>query len=161
MVASLLLILVAVVLLVAGLAGGSSLLLVGSVAASLLAAVVLVVAAGQLPARRRADDPGRGSFVDDPDTGHRRPAAGDHFDDPDSDEPGAQRVSAADAARVALMVTTVSVVDGRPRYHLPQCPSLLGRQSESLPVREALELGFTPCARCEPDSTLLAAVRHG
>lgn len=72
------------------------------------------------------------------------------------DEPAVQQVSAADAERVGRMSTEVLVIDGRPRYHLPGCVHLLGRDSEPLPVSEALELGFTPCALCEPDSALLA-----
>jgi hypothetical protein len=73
-----------------------------------------------------------------------------------ADEPPAQRVSTADAARVARLTAEVHVVDGRPRYHLPDCTHLAGREAEPLPVREAVELGFTPCGRCEPDSALLA-----
>lgn len=73
-----------------------------------------------------------------------------------ADEPVAQQVSAADAARVARMNDEVLVIDGRPRYHLATCVRLLGRETESLPVHEAVELGFTPCGLCEPDSALLA-----
>jgi hypothetical protein len=80
-------------------------------------------------------------------------------DDPE-DEPLPQRVSAADAARVAQLDTDVLVCDGRPRYHLPGCVHLLGRDNEPLPVSEAVELGFTPCSLCEPDSALLARARR-
>jgi hypothetical protein len=76
------------------------------------------------------------------------------------DEPAAQYVSAADAARVAQMSTDVLVIDGRPRYHVAGCVHLLGRESEPLPVGEAVELGFTPCSLCEPDSALLAGARR-
>lgn len=72
------------------------------------------------------------------------------------DEPDAQRVAPATAARVARLTTDVMVIDGRPRYHLSTCPHLVGRESEPLPVAEAVELGFTPCGRCEPDDRLLA-----
>lgn len=84
----------------------------------------------------------------------------EEFDDDPSDEPPAQRVSPAEQARVAQLDADVLVVDGRPRYHLPGCVHLLGREHESLPVNEAVELGFTPCGLCEPDSTLLARVRR-
>ncbi|GAA0914492.1 hypothetical protein [Virgisporangium aurantiacum] len=85
----------------------------------------------------------------------------DEFDEEDpSDEPPAQRVSPAEVARVAQLDADVLVIDGRPRYHLPGCVHLLGREHESLPVSEAVELGFTPCGLCEPDSTLLARVRR-
>lgn len=82
----------------------------------------------------------------------------DDVDPPD--EPAPQQVSAADAARVGRMATEVLVVDGRPRYHLPGCVHLLGRECEPLPVGEAVELGFTPCSLCEPDSALLADARR-
>jgi hypothetical protein len=85
----------------------------------------------------------------------------DEYDDDDPpDEPAAQPVSPADAARVARMDSEVLVIDGRPRYHQSGCVHLLGRQSEPLPVSEAIELGFNPCGRCEPDSALLAQARR-
>ena len=58
------------------------------------------------------------------------------------------------------MSAAVLVIDGRPRYHLPGCVHLLGREGEPLPVSEAVELGFTPCSLCEPDSALLAEARR-
>ena len=89
------------------------------------------------------------------------PADDDDDDDDDPpDEPAAQFVSAADAARVARMSAPVLVIDGRPRYHMPGCVHLLGRESEPLPVSEAADLGFTPCSLCEPDSALLAGARR-
>jgi hypothetical protein len=85
----------------------------------------------------------------------------DDFDDEDPpDEPVAQRVSAADAARVARMSTEVLVIDGRPRYHVAGCVHLLGRPYEPLVVAEAVDLGFSPCGLCEPDSALLADARR-
>jgi hypothetical protein len=85
----------------------------------------------------------------------------DPGDDADPiDEPAPQLVPAATAARVARMSTEVLVIDARPRYHLPGCVHLLGRSSEPLPVSEAVELGFTPCGLCEPDSALLADARR-
>jgi hypothetical protein len=85
----------------------------------------------------------------------------DDFDDEDpADEPVAQRVSAADAGRVARMRNEVFVIDGRPRYHLLGCGHLYERESEPLPVHEAIELGFTPCGLCEPDSALIAEARR-
>jgi hypothetical protein len=84
----------------------------------------------------------------------------DEFDEDPPDEPSSQHVSPADAARVARMSTDVLVIDGRPRYHQPGCVHLLGRESEPLPVREAVDLGFSPCGLCEPDSALLAEARR-
>ena len=83
---------------------------------------------------------------------------GDDEDPPD--EPAAQLTSPADAERVARMSAEVLVIDGRPRYHQAGCVHLLGRESEALPVSEAVELGFTPCSLCEPDSALLAEARR-
>lgn len=96
-----------------------------------------------------APPPGASTPADYPD---------DDADPPD--EPAPQQVSPADAARVGRMLNEVLVVDGRPRYHLPGCVHLLGRDSEPLPVSEAIELGFTPCSLCEPDSALLADARR-
>jgi hypothetical protein len=84
----------------------------------------------------------------------------DDFDEDPPDEPSAQMVSAASAARVAMLSTDVLVVDGRPRYHVPGCVHLLSRETEPIPVGEAVELGFTPCGLCEPDSALLADARR-
>ncbi|WP_406071686.1 hypothetical protein [Micromonospora sp. NBC_01638] len=82
-----------------------------------------------------------------------RPAA------PAADEPAEQPVTPAEAARVARLPDPVQVVDGHPRYHLDSCPHLVGRVPETLPVAEAVELGFTPCAHCAPATALLADVR--
>ncbi|SCF00570.1 hypothetical protein GA0070607_4293 [Micromonospora coriariae] len=75
------------------------------------------------------------------------------------EEPAAQPVTPAEAARVARLPDPVQVVDGRPRYHLASCPHLVGRASETLPAAEAVELGFTPCAHCAPATALLADAR--
>jgi hypothetical protein len=76
-----------------------------------------------------------------------------------ADEPPAQAVTLAEAALVARLGAEVFVVDGRPRYHLADCPQLTGREHALLPVSEAVELGFTPCGRCAPDTALLADAR--
>ena len=62
------------------------------------------------------------------------------------------------AAIVAQLPDEVVVVDEQPRYHLGSCRSLVSRSVIPLPVREAVELGFTPCGWCVPDRTL--AERH-
>ena len=84
---------------------------------------------------------------------------GEFSDEDPPGEPPPQLVSAADAALVATMDATVLVVDGRPRYHRPGCAHLRGRPTQPLPVSEAVELGFTPCSRCEPDTALIAGAR--
>jgi hypothetical protein len=75
-------------------------------------------------------------------------------DDP-PDEPRIEAAQLGDLARVAGRDDEVLVVDGRPRYHVAGCAHLTDRESEGLPVSEAAELGFTPCARCAPVATLL------
>jgi hypothetical protein len=95
-------------------------------------------------------DPGRGG----PGSGFVSQAGAVDEDPPD--EPAAEEMSDSDAVRLTRVEADVVVVDGRPRYHRTDCVHLLSRQSEPLPVREALELGFTPCSLCEPNRTLLA-----
>ncbi|MEU6249985.1 hypothetical protein [Glycomyces sp. NPDC047010] len=74
-----------------------------------------------------------------------------------ADEPTEQRMSSVEAAGLMRLDTEVAVVDGRPRFHHMSCAHLTGRDHEPLAVSEALELGFTPCAMCEPASRLLMA----
>lgn len=74
------------------------------------------------------------------------------------DEPAEEPTDAADLLVVAGLSVQVRVVDERPRYHLPKCTWLVGRPTLGLPVSEARQLGFTPCAVCSPDSVL--AERH-
>ena len=77
-------------------------------------------------------------------------------DDP-ADEPLPQKVSPADAVRVARLDSEVLVVDGRPRYHVPDCPHLVGKLTEPIPINEAVELGFSPCGLCRPVDRLVSA----
>ena len=72
-----------------------------------------------------------------------------------ADEPRAQWVAPADAARLAVTTIEVLVVDQRPRYHVAGCPFLGGRETDALPVAEAIDLGFTPCGLCRPVDRLL------
>ncbi|MET9299918.1 hypothetical protein AB0893_14755 [Micromonospora aurantiaca] len=83
------------------------------------------------------------------------PAPGEAFDG----DPPAEYLSAGDVARLVRLPGDVLVVDGHPRFHLPGCPHLVGREDEPLPVAEAVALGFTPCAHCEAATTLLAEAR--
>jgi hypothetical protein len=118
---------------------------------------VLVEDAPAEPATDPAQQPANGQSVEfDLDVDLDAP---DDEEDP-PDEPAAQLVSPADAAAVSRLSTDVLVVDARPRYHLAGCVHLLGRESERLPVSEAVELGFTPCGLCEPDTALLAEARR-
>ena len=78
-------------------------------------------------------------------------------DDADpADEPPPQAIRPADAVRIARMTTDVFVVDGRPRYHLAECPHLSGLRAEPIPADEAMELCFSPCSLCRPVDQLVA-----
>jgi hypothetical protein len=80
--------------------------------------------------------------------------------DPDQDaEPAEEDTDAADLLVVTDLDVEVRLVDERPRYHLATCAWLAGRPTLGLPVAEARQLGFTPCAVCSPDRTLAAARR--
>jgi hypothetical protein len=85
--------------------------------------------------------------------------AAQKYPDP-PDEPPVEDVSAPDALRVVDLLDEVMVVDGRPRYHLSDCRHLLGRDIIPLPIREAREAGFTPCAWCTPDTRLAERARR-
>jgi hypothetical protein len=58
------------------------------------------------------------------------------------------------AALAAEMSDEVFVVDELPRYHVAGCRSLIGSAVIPLSAREAMELGFTPCAWCAPVRSL-------
>lgn len=77
------------------------------------------------------------------------------------DEPLEQRLTSVEAASLMRLDVEVAVVDGRPRFHHESCVHLVGRDLETLPVAEALDLGFTPCSLCEPVSRLLMAPMAG
>jgi hypothetical protein len=77
----------------------------------------------------------------------------------ESAEPGIEQIAVRDALRVAQLQDEVVVVDGYPRYHLAECPTLTDAQPVPLAVSVARRGGFTPCARCRPDATLLARAR--
>jgi hypothetical protein len=83
----------------------------------------------------------------------------DAEEEPDAlpDEPGEQELTAYVAGRMAELEIEVAVIDGRPRYHLKGCLHLLGRTVDRMPVKEAVGLGFTPCADCEPATALLGS----
>jgi hypothetical protein len=95
-------------------------------------------------AERRVDPligPGRGG------PGAVTAAAGDG----EPVEPGEEDTDAAVLRAVLELSDEVLVVDEHPRYHLTRCRWPDPARAERLPVREARELGFTPCNRCRPD----------
>ena len=70
-----------------------------------------------------------------------------------AEEPAAAHTSAPLADRGD---DPVWVVDGRPRYHVSSCSFLGGLESASIPLRQAVEDGFSPCALCDPDTAVAA-----
>ncbi|GAA3676056.1 hypothetical protein C8D87_10971 [Lentzea atacamensis] len=129
-----------------------------SVGASVLAALVLIWDWW----RRRPGDPAAVAqsvdqhvVADD-----QRVVASAVADTPPADEePPEEDTDAADLLAVADLVDEVRVLDERPRYHLSSCSWLAGRPTLGLPVQEARQLQFTPCAVCRPDSTLVRKSR--
>ncbi|MDT7711777.1 MAG: hypothetical protein QOG46_466 [Pseudonocardiales bacterium] len=73
---------------------------------------------------------------------------------PDESQPAEEDTDAADLLVVYELTDEVLVVDENPRYHLARCRVPDHERAERLPVREARELGFTPCGRCRPDTAL-------
>ena len=73
-------------------------------------------------------------------------------------DPAEEHTGAADLLVVFDSSDEVLVVDEQPRYHLGGCRWPDPATTERLPVREARELGFTPCERCRPDVEI--ARRH-
>ncbi len=69
-------------------------------------------------------------------------------------EPPEDPRDSGNAALVAGLTEVVVVIDERPRYHVSGCRFLPGKTEIPLPVKEAVELGFTPCGWCNPDRTL-------
>ncbi len=76
------------------------------------------------------------------------------YEDP-ADEPAPELLLGSEEKRLAEMDGEVFVVDGRPRFHIPECDHLADKASQGLPVSEAVELGFTPCSLCAAATTLL------
>jgi hypothetical protein len=74
------------------------------------------------------------------------------------EEPPEESSDQAAAQLVAGLDDQVLVIDEQPRYHVADCRGLAAKPVIPLPVREAVELGFTPCAWCSPNRTL--AGRH-
>jgi hypothetical protein len=174
----------AAVLLFIGLLAGSSLTAIYvSIGLSIVAAVFLWLGINQRPAEvpaqagvRGGDGsrPGeRGGRQRDDDTETERPGGKLASNEQPSvaEQPGEvtqqldvmsdDLVEDSDEHVVAAAVATgadVFVVSGHPRYHLEECPAVLGNdEAESLPIGEARDLGFVPCGACQPDSEIAEA----
>ena len=74
-------------------------------------------------------------------------------------DPAEEKTSPADAEVVAQLDNEVVVVDEHPRYHLTDCEWLGERATIPIAVKEARDLGFSPCGRCTPDAKLAQAHR--
>lgn len=154
----LLLVLAALGLLVPALTTSNNIWAWSSVGASVLAAVVLIWDWW----RRRPGDPAAvAQSVDQLAVGddQRVVVSAVAETPPAEEEPPEEDTDAADLLAVADLVDEVRVLDERPRYHLSSCSWLAGRPTLGLPVQEARQLQFTPCAVCRPDSTLVSRSR--
>jgi hypothetical protein len=105
------------------------------------------VAARSEPAAVEPDEPAR----DEPAASvHDVFAAPPSFDEEPPEEPSDGSV----AQLVAGLDDEVVVVDEQPRYHTADCRGVAAKPVIPLPVREAVELGFTPCGWCAPNRRL-------
>lgn len=120
-----------------------------SVGVSALAGLMLVVDAVRRKARRTQAQ-----------TGKPAGAAPSGSEPGETDAVPAREESASeDVAVVRELDEEVLVVDEHPRYHLAGCSWLADRDTITIRVKEARELGFTPCGRCTPDARLAAGHR--
>ena len=140
------LLLAAIGFLVPSLSPGHSALAWVSVGLSGVAAVLILRRWRRSWARRQEaleDEPEQGAS-----SSAERPAQ------PRDNNLGEEDTDAADVLVVYDLTDEVLVVDEHPRYHLARCRLPEHERAERLPVREARELGFTPCERCRPDKAL-------
>jgi hypothetical protein len=178
-----LLVLVGLGLFVAGLATGTTLLYWATVAVCALAAVLLVLsrrgmsaapaeereaaprkttATRDLPAAKADEEQGEQPAAEESDAPapevaaavevepSRAPVATPH----EEGEPPVEVVEVADLLLVVDLEDDVFVLDEHPRYHLAECPRLVGHEAIPLPLDEARTDGFTPCGICSPDRTM-------
>ena len=80
----------------------------------------------------------------------RAPVATPH----EEGEPPVEEVEVTDLLLVVDLREDVFVLDEHPRYHLAECPRLVGHEAIPLPLDEARTDGFTPCGICSPDRTM-------
>ena len=172
-----LLVLVGLGLFVAGLATGTTLLYWATVAVCALAAVLLVLSRRGMsaaPAEREAAPRKTTSTRETPaakadEQKSEQPAAEPEPVAPaapvepsqapvagpfDEGEPPVEEVEVTDLLLVVDLEEDVFVLDEHPRYHLAECPRLVGHEAIPLPLDEARTDGFTPCGICSPDRTM-------
>lgn len=68
--------------------------------------------------------------------------------------PAEEQLEPAGSPALAVRTENVLVVDENPEFHVDGCSALHGRTTIALPLDEAVDLGFTPCARCTPADRL-------
>jgi hypothetical protein len=176
-----LLVLVGLGLFVAGLATGTTLLYWATVVVCALAAVLLVLSRRGMsaPAERAAaprrststrEMPAASTSAEEGAPEDEQPVAEASAPTPaevpaavpatggttpvEKGEPPVEEVEVTDLLLVVDLKDDVFVLDEHPRYHLAECPRLVGREAIPLPLDEARTDGFTPCGVCSPDRTL-------
>jgi hypothetical protein len=60
-------------------------------------------------------------------------------------------VPATAVTATGSLLRTVWVVNGRPRYHGPDCLIIKGQGAERVPLDQAVDDGFKPCSLCQRD----------
>lgn len=140
------LLLAAVGLLVAAFGSGHAGLAWGSVVLSAVVAVLIL--------RRWRRSWLQGQDAPEPDEGRPEESEPGQASEAEDACLGEEDTDAADLLVVYGLTTEVLVIDQHPRYHLDRCRLTDPASAERLAVSEARELGFTPCGRCRPDTTL-------
>src|SRR5687767_9592774 len=122
-----------------------------SIGTSLVAGVFLLL--GALQRRGQAPTAGDAATTSSADMMERVTAV--------SVKPREEAAAPAEEAAPAAAAGTggqVSIVPGRPRYHVASCRFLAGRPDvEQVDVEQARSDGFTACGVCKPDAALAAA----
>ena len=178
-----LLVLVGLGLFVAGLATGTTILYWATVAVCALAAVLLVLsrrgmsaapaeereaaprkttATRDLPAAKADEEQGEQPAAEESDAPAPEVAAAPEVEPSrapvatplEEGEPPVEEVEVTDLLLVVDLQDDVFVLDEHPRYHLAECPRLVGHEAIPLPLDEARTDGFTPCGICSPDRTM-------
>jgi hypothetical protein len=142
------LVLVALVFLVIGLLGDGLGFIWASIITSVVAGVFLLLGALQrrgAPAAATTTDPTSGEMLERVTAVSVRP-----------------REAEAEPAAPAVEAAMVSIVPGRPRYHVAGCRFLAGRPDVgTVPVDQARADGYTACGVCKPDAAIEAGAVAG
>lgn len=148
------LVLVALIFLIIGLLGEGLAMIWLSIGTSVVAGVFLLLGALQ---RRSAPAPAAAEGTTGQDMLDRvtavsvRPREADAIGSAPTEAISTAAASSGSAGEV-------SVVPGRPRYHVANCRFLAGRPDvETIPVVDARGEGYTACGVCKPDAALEAA----